>query len=537
MKKYWLQLKSIFTGGALKDVWKWSRCVRGKVMLLCILGVAGTLLSLGVTLSTRELIDGAVAGDSRVLWLYGGILAALILSQRGLSVWGSLLRTRASAFLQRHLQHRLTQELLEKEYASVRGYHSGELVNRFFTDVRTVRDGVLSVLPGLFRILFSFAGASVILLSIDSRFILLMILCGVVSLCLTLVFQEPMKKRHKRMRDAEGALHASAQETMENLRIIKASLSEERAMDRLDLKQQGLENEQMRQGRFGSLMNNSVGLLFDLSWLICMVWGCVGIFEGRMTYGALAAMIQLIGRIQGPLANALHLAGQIYGVTSSAERLKQLLDLPQEVGDEPVRDFDSMRLEHVSFCYDDGGENVLRDVNCVIRKGEFVAMTGISGGGKTSLFQLLLGIFRPTGGRVLFDSDGRTVPASKATRTLIAYVPQGNTLMSGSLKENLTLFTDDATQESILDAVRTACIDDLYEEIGPNALLGERGIGLSEGQAQRVAVARALLSNAPILLLDEATSALDEATESRMLSNIAKLKNRTCVTTWALRHT
>ena len=168
-------------------------------------------------------------------------------------------------------------------------------------------------------------------------------------------------------------------------------------------------------------------------------------------------------------------------------------------------------------------------MNGEIRRGDFAALTGISGGGKTSLFQLLLGIYRPTSGRVFFEQGDRQVPVSKATRSLFAYVPQGNTLFSGTLRENLTMFTDHASPEEVQNAVRAACLEDVVREVGMDAVLGERGVGLSEGQAQRVAVARALLSKAPILLLDEATSALDEETEARMLKNISAMREKTCI--------
>ena len=186
-------------------------------------------------------------------------------------------------------------------------------------------------------------------------------------------------------------------------------------------------------------------------------------------------------------------------------------------------------MEHVSFMYDDGDEDVLRDIDGTIHRGDFVALTGISGGGKTSLFQLLLGILHPTKGQIVFSKKGVDVPASRGTRRLFAYVPQGNMLFSGTLRDNLLMFTDEASEEEIEAAVKAACIEPLVKDIGLDAVLGERGIGLSEGQAQRVAVARALLSKAPVLLLDEATSALDEKTEAQLLANIAAMQDKTCL--------
>ena len=234
-------------------------------------------------------------------------------------------------------------------------------------------------------------------------------------------------------------------------------------------------------------------------------------------------------RIEGPIANAVSIASEAYGVISSSERLLELTDLPAEERGETLTDFDAIRLEDVTFIYDDGVEEVLQSINWTIRKGDFMALTGMSGGGKTSLFQLLLGIYKPTAGSVSFCNGNKEVPASRGTRGLFAYVPQGNTLFSGTLRENLTMFADSATDEEIMIAAQAACIDHVVKDIGLDAVLGERGVGLSEGQAQRVAVARALIGGAPILLLDEATSALDDKTEEKLLHNISKMRDKTCI--------
>ena len=357
----------------------------------------------------------------------------------------------------------------------------------------------------------------------------MLIVAALLGSGIMIAFREPMKRRHKRMQEAEDALHASTQETLENIRVVKASVSEERAMRDMDEDREHLSSEQLRNGKLSILMNQGMGSMFDISWLICNLWGCVKIFHGTFTYGSLAALIQLVGRIQSPIANAVSLVSQVYGVVASAERLQEVIGLPDEERGTELRSFDAVRLKDVSFHYDDGADNVLVNVNAVIKRGDFVALTGISGGGKTSLFQLLLGIYRPKSGSVLFEQGGTAVPASRGTRPLFAYVPQGNTLMSGTLKDNLTMFTDNATDKDIDEAVRAACLDDLVAEIGMDARLGERGIGLSEGQAQRVAIARALLSKAPILLLDESTSALDEQTEAKLLDNINKMRDKTVI--------
>ena len=503
--------------------------VHGKVALICVLTILRTAGSLALALVTKGLIDGAVSAKTDALWRYGILLVAIIVGTRLLSLANASVQIRASAGLQKNLQGMLIQQLLYKDYPSVRGYHSGELVNRVFSDMNVVKNGAISIFPSFVSILVSFFGAAGILISMDWRFVILLIVGGLLGLLLVLLFRNPMKRRHKRMREAEGALHATTQEVLENIRLIKSSVSEERMLRRLGASQDTVQKEQIRQGRFSMWMNNSMGMVFDLSWLFCMIWGCISIFRGNLTYGSLAAMIQLIGRVQGPIANSVTLAGQAYGVISSAERLLELTNLPVEKEGEEIPDFDEIRMEHVSFMYDDGDEDVLRDIDGTIHRGDFVALTGISGGGKTSLFQLLLGILHPTKGQIVFSKKGVDVPASRGTRRLFAYVPQGNMLFSGTLRDNLLMFTDEASEEEIEAAVKAACIEPLVKDIGLDAVLGERGIGLSEGQAQRVAVARALLSKAPVLLLDEATSALDEKTEAQLLANIAAMQDKTCL--------
>ena len=550
MKENLEKVKNIFLSPAVAAIFKWSKCIHPQIIMICFLSVTTTLLSLGVTLTTRDLIDGAISFQTNAVLMHGLILGGLFILQRLIAVILSLLRTESSSTLQKSLQGLLTEEILTKDYASLRGFHSGNLVNRVFSDMAVVKNGVVSTLPSFVSIGVSFFGAAAILISMDWRFVILLLIGGTLGLGLVLLFRNPMKRRHKRMQEAEASLQATTQESLENIRLIKASVSENRTLEQIRKRQETLRKEQVRQGRFSTVMNNSMGAVFDMSWFFCMIWGCISISRGNLTYGSLAAIIQLIGRIQGPIANAVELAARAYGVISSAERLKELTDLPTEEEGENLPDFDSICIENTYFHYPDSKENVLTNINCIIRRGDFVALTGISGGGKTSLFQLLLGIYHPTEGSVSFRAGGgeyaswyisshnkglgidsyvqREVFAGKGTRRLFAYLPQGNTLFSGTLRENLTMFTDSATDEEIITAVKAACIEELVEDIGLQAILGERGMGLSEGQAQRVAVARALLSGAPILLLDESTSALDEETEARLLANISAMRDKTC---------
>ena len=523
------KLKKTFASPALKAIYVWSKPVRLSVVGVSVVSVLMSLVSLWQTLVTKALVDSATGRNLSALWKYGALMVGLFALQRGVGIAMSYVQIKLSARLQRHLQGLVTKAILGKEYESLKPFHSGELVNRVFSDVGVVKGGVMSMLPTLLSTAVSFIGAAVILITWDWRFVPVMIAAALIGSGVMIAFREPMKRRHKRMQAAEDALHASTQETLENIRVVKASVSEERAISNMDGDREQLLSEQLRNGRLSIALRSGMGAMFDVSRLICYLWGCVKIYNRTFTYGSLAAMISLVGRIQGPIANGMNLASQAYGVIASAERLLDVIGLPDEDQGTKLNSFDEIRLEHVSFQYADGADDVLIDVSARIQRGDFAALTGISGGGKTSLFQLLLGMYRPTSGTVEFISEGKAVPAARGTRALFAYVPQGNTLMSGTLRDNITMFTDGADDAQIAQAVRAACLDGLVNEIGLDAKLGERGIGLSEGQAQRLAIARALLTGAPILLLDEATSALDEQTEAKLLENISAMRDKTVI--------
>ena len=411
------KVKSIFKSPGISAVLRWSKCVHVKVVAVCLITVLATVFSLFFTLATKGLVDGAVSSNSDQLVKYALMLVGIILMQHLLSNVRSWLRIHASAELQESLQKMLVHEVLSKEYGGLKGYHSGELVNRVFSDMSVIKNGIMSILPSLIGIVVSFVGAAGILIAMDWHFVILMLAGGALGLALVILFRGPMKARHKRMQEAEGRLHSSVQETFVNIKLVKSSLSEGRQERRIGADQEYLSKEQVRQGMFSFRMNDSMGLVFDFSWLFCMLWGCANIYRGNLTYGSLAAMLQLIcaniyrgnltygslaamlqliGRIQGPIANSVSIASQLYGVSSSAERLLELTELPAEEEGEVLHSFDEIVMDDITFKYDDGIEEVLQHVNWTIKRGDFMALTGISGGNRGS-----------SAARELDDQEGR----------------------------------------------------------------------------------------------------------------------------------
>ncbi|MDE6032066.1 MAG: ABC transporter ATP-binding protein/permease, partial [Oscillospiraceae bacterium] len=385
-----------------------------------------------------------------------------------------------------------------------------------------------SAANNLVRIVF----AAGVLLTLDWRFGLVFMGAGLFVFASTRFFRPKMKKLHTRVQEREGIVRSFLQETVENLLAVRVFSAERKMLAQNDENQLNMYKSRMRRSVFGISANAGLGLAFGAGYVFALMWGAAGIYEGTMSYGTLTAVLQLVNQIQSPFAGLSSLFPKYFSMCASGERIIALEALPEEKPAEKLlsaEEFKKVVLDNVSFSY--GENHVLKDVGIEIEKGDFVSLTGISGGGKSTLFLLLLGAYRPEKGSVSFRSDGGSFAAGRETRPLFAYVPQGNLLFSGTIRENISFLNDGAEESEIYKAAETACAREFIEALpdGMDTRVGENGFGLSEGQAQRIAVARAVLGGAPILLLDEATSALDEQTEARLLKNISKLDGKTVV--------
>ena len=531
-------IKTVFSSSSVPYIWKWSKKQHKYVLITSLLNVLIAGLSLYLSLCTKAIVDNAVSGNTSGIIKYAFIIVGILLLQILSSFIISRLNQYVKSKLQMNLRREMLNQILKKDYATISKFHSGELVNRMFSDVNTVVEGVTSIIPPLLCMATQLVGAVIILAGLDYRFVIVLCGVGILTLIVTLLFKGKMKGMHKDVQFKEGKVHASLQETVENTKLIKASGSEEHMEDIVQKKQVDFYESQMDRNKFTTFAGTGLRTLFYVSWVFALVWGCFGIAFGRYSYGTLMAIMQLVSQIQMPFRNLSSTLQQIYGTISSAERLMEIINIPDECEEEftpESADTQYSRLEKIiidkmSFSYDRENE-VLSDVNITLDKGDFVAFTGLSGSGKSTLFLLMLGIYTPVSGSIYFKESDRNEIVSRKTRNVFAYVPQGNTLFSGTIRENLLMFNDKADEEELMRACSLACIRDFVDKElkdGLDTVIGERGIGLSEGQAQRFAIARALVSDAPILLLDESTSALDEETEAKLLENISNLNNKTC---------
>ena len=519
----------------LRWIYGQTKGVRLRILFFTLSSSIAAILSVVSALAFRTLIDSATGGNRAMLLGSIGFIVALMLVQMGLSVATDAVRQITEAKLKINFQRSLLSKLLRKDFSRLAAFHSGELMTRMFSDVSVITGSMLSFLPSIASLAFQFVGSLAVLMTLAPQFTLVCILAGVCLCAVMLAFRGRFKGMHKRVQEAVGALRSFLQEVTSSLLVIKVFGKGEQIERKTEQYQQAYYAAQMKRRFVSIVAHTGMSLIFQTGYFVLMIWGCFQIFSGAMTFGTMMAMMQLIGQVSAPFSSISGLIGQLYGVLASAERIMELESWPdEEQADMRGRDaqYDALtaiRFDHVSFTY--GRTPVLDDVSLEIRKGDIAAFTGLSGGGKSTMFLLMLGAYRATGGNVFFEYGGERCAPDKGTRQLFAYVPQGNYLFSGTLRENLTFFSDDVTEEAIGEALRAACADGFVAELpqGLDTMLGEKGHGLSEGQMQRVAIARALLSGAPVLLLDEATSALDEETEARLLGHIAGMRNRICL--------
>jgi len=520
------------------------------IMTLCA-GVSA-VLSVFTALVMREAIDSAVALDPAGFLRWAIVYVGVVVICLVLGALMNQLDERIRSSLENRMKVHIYERILRSKYSGLKAFHTGELQNRMTNDVRIVADDAAEFIPDIVAMLVQLVCAMVVLMVLDWRFASIFLVGGIVMLVVTMLFRRKMKRLHKEVQEADGKLRSWMQESVESILIVKSFQAEKIASERTRIKANQHKNARLRRRTFSTICNVGFGGVMQGSYLFGLVWCCFGILNGSLTYGTLTAVLQLINQIRSPFANISGFVPQYYSMLASAERLIELENLPKD--SEPgytLPEFQALHARNLTFIYDDGEEEVIRDASFDIQKGELVALTGASGIGKSTLLKLLLGIYLPVSGHLyaetgnleknqkgrgtdhLENQNDTDIEIDASTRGWFSYVPQGNMLMSGSIYEAVDfLHSLPYTKEqkaNIEWACEVSCADEFIRELpnGYDTILGEKGTGLSEGQMQRIAIARAVYRNVPVLLLDEATSALDEETEGRLLNNLKSLGDQT----------
>lgn len=490
--------------------------------------------ALAFSLVCKNIVDNAVRRNQQGIVWASITLFAIIILQLFLKLLCNSLDEYIRTKLSNQLRSNLLHELFQKNYININKYHSGEVLNRMFSDVRVITDGITELLPGIVNLVTRLVGAVIILIALDKTFTFVFLTGGSLLFFLSTLMRGHLKKLHKTVQEKEDSVRSFLQEMIENFLIIKVFSAEEKVEKHNETRQNNYFIAQMNRRKLTISANAGVSFIFQIGYLYAIIWGAFGIFNNTLTYGALTAILQLVTQIQSPFASLSSMLPKYYNVLASAERIIEIENLPNEnnindTGLNELEDFTAVRFHNVSFSFD--REKILNKVNMIIKKGDFVSITGLSGSGKSTLFLLLLGVYAPSSGLISIETSTGGYQPTGITKKLFAYVPQGNHLFSGTLYENITYLRPDVEENKIKNALEIACLDNLVKTLpkGLYTKIGEHGAGFSQGQIQRFAIARAIISGAPILLLDEATSALDSKTEALLLKNLSTLKNKTVI--------
>ncbi len=516
---------------ALHWICKHSKFILFRLILLCIISFAMSACSVYFAVLSRSLIDTATGHAQGNLLHRAILLVAFVILLLVLQVAYSYLNVHASGTLEMRLRKRVFSSLLCKDLTQVTSLHSGDLMNRLTSDIAVITGAVIGILPTLLSFVTRLGAAAFLLFWEEPLFLAFYLGFGVIFLCFARVYSSRMKKLHKMCQDSEGKSRSFMQEALQNMLAVKAFRNEKEMTDYSYTLQEKNFRLRIKRNTISIIANIFTALAFTAGYYLAMIWGAFQLLSGAISYGTLVFVLQLVNQIQTPFKGMSSLLPQYYSALASAERLLELenfrQDKPMEAICEQDCEMEEIRFEHLSFSY--GQEPILKDLNLSVRQGEFVAVSGISGIGKSTLLKLLLGVLTPEAGKVLIHTRKGTRQASWETRELFAYVPQGNMILSGTIRENIVFFHPDASEEELIRAAKTAEIYDFIMQLPQkfDTVLGEKGLGLSEGQVQRLAIARAILHDAPVLLLDEATSSLDEKTEQAILSHIREMKTKT----------
>lgn len=526
-----------YKSGAFREMWnetKWLYSYAAKykwlIVIYIVIGLFATGLALAASLVTKNLINEVIGGKISA----AAVALYVFLGLSGIAV--SALNRRLSAKISLRVNNEIRADVFGKfistTWEEVSAFHSGDLLNRINGDVSTVADSVIGWIPSVTIKSAQFIGAIAIICYYDAAMALLSLISIPAAALISSLLLRKMRSYGTKIREAGSELMSFFEESLQNIQTVKAFGLSQSLDGRLAQLQKIYYDTSLEYNALSVKVTSGMSVLGLFVSYLCMGWCIFRLFTGAIDIGTMVLFIQLSSYLSSSISSLISSVPTVISATVSAGRIISVLNLPREEEDESlaareIADFGEapeIEFRDVSFGYKNGGK-VFSEVNLTVAPGEFAAFVGPSGGGKTTLLRLILGLVKPQSGKASLSAKGKTAEISSATRRIFTYVPQEKAMFSGTVAEMLRLFSPEATDEEINAALKAACAYDFVAALpeGINTPLGERGAGFSEGQNQRLAIARAVLRKAPVLLLDEATSALDLETERRVLENITAL--------------
>lgn len=530
----WLKIPE--TNYKISEILRWLWIAwRGNRLQAALNAVVG-LLSVGVSLTqvwaVKHAIDVASGDEQGNIYMAVAFMGVLILIDFALNISGIWIRNLLGIKAQNRMQQRVLDRILRSEWRGKESRHSGDVLNRLEFDVTNVVNFLTETLPSALSVLAMFIGAFSYLASMEWRLAVLVAAMVPLFVLVSKIYIRQMRGLTRQVRDSDSKVQAFMQEITQNRMLVKTLESGGFMINRLENTQSELRRNVVRRTSFSVFSNFILNFGFTLGYLVAFLWAAVRMSAGTLSFGGMTAFLQLVSKIQGPARSLTKLVPAFVSVFTAAERLMELEEDPLEEQGDPIM-LDApcgVRLDNVSYAYQDGETNVIDNLSFDFRPGCCTAILGETGAGKTTLVRMLLALLQPQSGSLHIYNNVEERQLTPRLRANFVYVPQGNTLLSGTIRENLCLGKHNATDEEMREALIKSCAEFVFDlPDGLDTACAEKGGGLSEGQAQRICIARALLRNRSVMLFDEATSALDPDTERRLLKNILASHDKTII--------
>lgn len=530
----WLKIPE--TNYKISEILRWLwRAWRGNRLQAALNAIVG-LLSVGVSLTqvwaVKHAIDVASGDEQGNIYMAVAFMGVLILIDFALNISGIWIRNLLGIKAQNRMQQRVLDRILRSEWRGKESRHSGDVLNRLEFDVTNVVNFLTETLPSALSVLAMFIGAFSYLASMEWRLAVLVAAMVPLFVLVSKIYIRQMRGLTRQVRDSDSKVQAFMQEITQNRMLVKTLESGGFMINRLESTQSELRRNVVRRTSFSVFSNFILNFGFTLGYLVAFLWAAVRMSAGTLSFGGMTAFLQLVSKIQGPARSLTKLVPAFVSVFTAAERLMELEEDPLEEQGDPIM-LDApcgVRLDNVSYAYQDGETNVIDNLSFDFRPGCCTAILGETGAGKTTLVRMLLALLQPQSGSLHIYNNVEERLLTPRLRANFVYVPQGNTLLSGTIRENLCLGKHNATDEEMREALIKSCAEFVFDlPDGLDTACAEKGGGLSEGQAQRICIARALLRNRSVMLFDEATSALDPDTERRLLKNILASHDKTII--------
>ena len=521
------------TRDIMRWLWKVWRGNRLQTILNASMGMATVVVSLAQVWAVKRAIDVASGNIEGSIYWAVALMGGLVLIDFAINISSVWIRNVLGVKAQNRMQQYMLDRILRSEWNGRERRHSGDVINRLESDVSNVVTFITETLPNTLSVVLLFFGAFAYLFTLDRLLAVITVALLPLFVVLSKVYVRRMRHLTRQVRNSDSQVQSVLQETIQHRVLIKTLESDDAMVGKLESTQSQLRRNVIQRTRFSLLSNFILNFGFSLTYLIAFLWAAVRMSMHTLSFGGMTAYLQLVNRIQSPARNLSRIVPAFVSVFTAAEGRMEREEPPREERGDPivVQARCGGKLDDVGYGYNDGDGRVIDHLSFDFRPGTCTAILGETGAGKTTLIRLILALLRPQEGEInLYHADGDGQQLSPRMRCNFVYVPQGNTLMSGTIRDNLLMGSPTATDDEMFDALHQACADFVSQlPDGLDTRCSESGAGLSEGQAQRIAIARALLRNRPVMLFDEATSALDIETERRLLANVLGSRQHTII--------